>query len=159
DKVPMTFVSSEPYIGHMGLGGVGDSKRLMESEMRQRHIKWMVNSKVAEVRDGEMTVVPHDDKGQPLEPQVLPFAFSMLLPAFKGVDAVAAVEGLCNPRGFVIVDKHQRSPRYPKIFSAGVCVAIPPVEATPIPTGAPKTGFMIEPMVTTIVRNIQAGPV
>ena len=156
DKVPMTFVTSEPYIGHMGLGGVGDSRGLMESEMRQRHIKWIVNSKVAEVRDGEMTVVEHDAKGQPGESHALPFKFSMLLPAFKGVEAVAAVEGLCNPRGFVIVDKHQRSPKYPKIFSAGVCVAIPPVEATPVPTGAPKTGFMIESMVTTIVRNIQA---
>jgi sulfide:quinone oxidoreductase len=72
------------------------------------------------------------------------------------VDAVAAVDGLCNPRGFVIVDAHQRSKRYPDIFAAGVCVAIPPVEATPVPTGAPKTGFMIESMVTTIVRNIDA---
>lgn len=26
DRVPMTFVTSEPYIGHMGLGGVDDSK-------------------------------------------------------------------------------------------------------------------------------------
>ena len=25
NKVPLTFVTSEPYIGHMGLGGVGDS--------------------------------------------------------------------------------------------------------------------------------------
>ena len=157
DRVPMTFVSSEPYIGHMGLGGVGDSRGLMESELRQRHIKWLVNSKVAEVRDGAMTVVEHDGKGQPGESHELPFKFAMLLPAFKGVDAVAAVEGLCNPRGFVVVDKHQRSPKYPKIFAAGVCVAIPPVEATPVPTGAPKTGFMIESMVTTIVRNIQAG--
>lgn len=156
DRVPMTFVSSEPYVGHMGLGGVGDSRGLMEAELRQRHIKWIVNSKVTEVRDGEMTVVEHDGKGQPGEAHALPFKFAMLLPAFKGVDAVAAVEGLCNPRGFVIVDKHQRSPKYPKIFSAGVCVAIPPVEATPVPTGAPKTGFMIESMVTTIVRNIQA---
>jgi sulfide:quinone oxidoreductase len=156
DRVPMTFVSSEPYIGHMGLGGVGDSRGLMESELRQRHIKWLVNSKVSEVGDGAMTVVEHDGKGQPGESRELPFKFAMLLPAFKGVDAVAAVEGLCNPRGFVIVDKHQRSPKYPKIFAAGVCVAIPPVEATPVPTGAPKTGFMIESMVTTIVRNIQA---
>ena len=156
DKVPMYYISSEPYIGHMGLGGVGDSKGLMESELRQRHIKWIVNAKVAEVRDGEMTVVEHDAHGQPQREHVLPFKFSMLLPAFKGVDAVAAVDGLCNPRGFVIVDKHQRSPKYHNIFSAGVCVAIPPVEATPIPTGAPKTGFMIESMVTTIVRNIQA---
>ena len=30
DRVPMTYVTSEPYIGHMGLGGVGDSKGLME---------------------------------------------------------------------------------------------------------------------------------
>ncbi|WP_256645616.1 NAD(P)/FAD-dependent oxidoreductase [Thermomonas paludicola] len=156
DKVPMTFVTSEPYIGHMGLGGVGDSKGLMESEMRQRHISWVVNSKVSEVRDGEMTVVEHDAKGQPGDSRVLPFKFAMLLPAFKGVEAVAAVAGLCNPRGFVIVDKHQRSPTYPKIFSAGVCVTIPPVEVTPVPTGAPKTGFMIESMVTTIVKNIQA---
>ena len=156
DRVPMTFVTSEPYIGHMGLGGVGDSKGLMESELRQRHVKWIVNSKVAEVRDGEMSVVEHDAKGQPGETHALPFKFAMLLPAFKGVDAVAAVDGLCNPRGFVIVDRHQRSPKFPKIFAAGVCVAIPPVEATPVPTGAPKTGFMIESMVTTIVRNIQA---
>ncbi len=156
DKVPMTFVTSEPYIGHMGLGGVGDSKGLMESEMRQRHIKWIENAKVAEVGAGEMRVVPHDGKGQPGEAQSVPFKFAMLLPAFKGVDAVAAVDGLCNPRGFVIVDKHQRSPKFPRIFAAGVCVAIPPVEPTPVPTGAPKTGFMIESMVTTIVRNIQA---
>ena len=46
DRVPMTFVTSEPYIGHMGLGGVGDSKGLMESELRQRHIKWITNARV-----------------------------------------------------------------------------------------------------------------
>ncbi|TAK39590.1 MAG: NAD(P)/FAD-dependent oxidoreductase [Lysobacteraceae bacterium] len=156
DRVPMTFISSEPYIGHMGLGGVGDSKGLMESELRQRHIHWIVNAKVAEVRPGEVVAVEQDAQGQPLREHAVPFKYAMLLPAFKGVDAVAAVEGLCNPRGFVIVDKHQRSPTHPRIFAAGVCVAIPPVEATPVPTGAPKTGFMIESMVTTIVRNIQA---
>ncbi len=156
DRVPMTFVSSEPYIGHMGLGGVGDSKGLMESEFRQRHVQWIVNAKVREARPGEIVAVEHDVAGQPVREQVLPFKFAMLLPAFKGVDAIAAVEGLCNPRGFVIVDKHQRSPKHPRIFAAGVCVAIPPIEATPVPTGAPKTGFMIESMVTTIVRNIQA---
>ena len=29
DQVPMTFVTAEPYIGHLGLGGVGDSKGLI----------------------------------------------------------------------------------------------------------------------------------
>jgi sulfide:quinone oxidoreductase len=49
DKVPMTFVTAEPYIGHLGLGGVGDSKGLLESEMRDRHIKWICNAKTTKV--------------------------------------------------------------------------------------------------------------
>lgn len=80
----------------------------------------------------------------------------MLLPAFKGVDAVAAVEGLCNPRGFVLVDEHQRSPKYRNIYSAGVGIAIPPIEKTPVPTDAPKTGYLIESMVSAIMANIAA---
>jgi sulfide:quinone oxidoreductase len=86
----------------------------------------------------------------------LPFKWAMILPAFKGVDAVAAVPELCNPRGFVLIDEHQRSKKYRNIFSAGVCVAIPPVEVTTVPTGAPKTGFMIESMVSAICENIAA---
>jgi sulfide:quinone oxidoreductase len=155
-KVPITFVTSEPYIGHMGLGGVGDSKGLLESALRQRHIKWITNAKVLEVAADKVQIAEHDDKGQPLKVQELPQRFAMFIPAFKGVDAVAAVDGLCNPRGFVLIDEHQRSPKFREIFSAGVCVAIPPVEATPVPTGAPKTGYMIESMVTAIVENIKA---
>jgi sulfide:quinone oxidoreductase len=103
-----------------------------------------------------MFVAEHNEKGEVVKEHELPFKFSMMLPAFKGVDAVAAVEGLCNPRGFVLVDEYQRSKKHRNIFSAGVCIAIPPVEPTPVPTGAPKTGYMIESMVTAVVHNIQA---
>ena len=154
DKVPMTYVTAEPYIGHMGLGGVGDSKGILESELRMRHIKWETNASIKDIQPGRMTVNRHDDAGEIKEEVDLEFAFSMVLPAFKGVDAVANVRDLCNPRGFVMVDKHQRSPRYPNIFSAGVCIAIPPVETTPVPTGAPKTGYMIESMTSTIAHNL-----
>ena len=156
DRVPMTFVTSEPYIGHMGLGGVGDSKGLMESTLRQRHIKWITNARITGVAAGEMSVTEVDDDGKPKRDHKLPFAYSMILPAFKGVEPVAAVPELCNPRGFVLIDEHQRSKKYPNIFSAGVCVAIPPVEPTPVATGAPKTGYMIESMVTAICENIVA---
>ncbi len=155
-KVPMTFVTSEPYIGHLGLGGVGDSKSLLESELRNNDIKWITNAKVSRVEPGKMFVTEHDDTGAVRKEHELPFKFSMMLPAFKGVDAVAAVPGLCNPRGFVLIDEYQRSKKYRNIFSAGVCVAIPPVEVTPVPTGAPKTGYMIETMVTAIVHKIAA---
>jgi sulfide:quinone oxidoreductase len=153
-KVPITYVTSEPYVGHMGLGGVGDSKSMLESEFRNNDIKWITNAKVTKVEAGKMFVTEMDENGQPKKEHELSFKFSMMLPAFKGVDAVAAVEGLCNPRGFVLIDEYQRSKKYRNIFSAGVCVAIPPVEVTPVATGAPKTGYMIETMVTAIVHNI-----
>ena len=156
DRVPITFVTSEPYIGHMGLGGVGDSKGLMEAELRQRHIKWITNAKVTSASEAAMTVIEHDEAGKPKQEHQIGFRFAMVLPAFKGGDAVASVPGLCNPRGFVLIDPYQRSPKYRNIFSAGVCVAIPPVEVTPVPTGAPKTGYMIESMVSAICENVAA---
>jgi len=156
DQVPMTYVTSEPYIGHLGLGGVGDSKGMLESEMRNHHINWITNAKVTKVEEGKMFVEQFDDAGNKIKDHELDFKFSMMLPAFKGVDAVFNVEGLCNPRGFVFVDSYQRNPTFPNIYAAGVCIAIPPVEATPVPTGAPKTGYMIESMVTAITHNIAA---
>lgn len=154
DKVPMTFVTSEPYIGHLGLGGVGDSKGMLESDLRAHSINFITNAKTTKVEDGMMYVDELDDNGEVKKQHELPFVYSMMLPAFKGVDAVAEVEGLCNPRGFVFIDEYQRNPKYKNIYSSGVCVAIPPIEATPVPTGAPKTGYMIESMSTAIVHNI-----
>lgn len=156
DQVPMTFVTSEPYIGHLGLGGVGDSKGLMESNFRDKHVKWICNAKVNRIEAGKMFVTEHDEDGKPKREHELPFKYSMMLPAFKGVDAFFGIEGLTNPRGFITIDAHQRNAKYPEIFAVGVCVAIPPVETTPVPTGTPKTGYMIESMVTATAKNIRA---
>ncbi len=156
NEVPITFVTSEPYIGHLGLGGVGDSKGMLESEMRNRHVKFITNARTTKVEDGTMFVEELNDQGEVIKEHELPFVYNMMLPAFKGVEAVVNVENLCNPRGFVMIDEHQRNPTYKNIFSAGVCVAIPPVEPTPVPTGAPKTGYMIESMATAVVSNIKS---
>ncbi len=154
DKVPMTFVTSEPYIGHLGLDGVGDTKGLLESQMRAKHIKWITSAKVKKVEPGVMTVEEIADDGTSKGEKDLPFVFSMMLPAFRGIKPVSGIDGLSNPRGFTIVDKHQRNPKYPNIFAVGVCVAIPPMGPTPVPVGVPKTGFMIESMVTATAHNI-----
>ncbi|MDI3259063.1 MAG: FAD-dependent oxidoreductase [Sinobacteraceae bacterium] len=155
DQVPITFVTSEPYIGHMGLGGVGDSKGILETELRQRHIKWITNAKLLEATPDGVKVAEHDERGAVLKEHALPSRYTMFIPAFKGVDAVAAVKEMCNPRGFVLIDEYQRNPKYKNIYSAGVCVAIAPAEPTPVPTGVPKTGYMIESMVTALVENIK----
>ncbi len=156
NKVKMTYVTSEPYIGHLGLGGVGDTKGLLESELRNKHIDWICNAKVDKVEAGMMYVTEFDESGQEKKKHELPFKHSMMLPAFKGVDAVFGIDKLTNPRGFILVDEHQRNPTYKNIYSIGVCIAIPPLEQTPVPTGVPKTGYMIESMVTATAHNIRA---
>ncbi len=154
DKVPMHFVTPEPYVGHLGLDGVGDTKSLMESELRDRHIQWTCNAKITDVTDGNLKFTEVDEDSNDRKKHKLPFKHSMILPAFKGVDAVIDIEGLTNPRGFILIDEFQRNPAYQNIYAVGVCVAIPPVGATPVATGAPKTGYMIESMVTATTHNI-----
>jgi len=155
DRVPITFVTAEPYIGHLGLGGVGDTKGLLESAMREHHIKWITNARTERIEPGKIHVAELDENGAAKRKHELPFKYSMMLPAFKGVDAVLGIEGLTNPRGFILVDEFQRNPKHRNVYAVGVCVAIPPVEQTPVPTGAPKTGYMIESMVTAAVHNIR----
>ncbi|MAW81993.1 MAG: pyridine nucleotide-disulfide oxidoreductase [Parvularcula sp.] len=156
DKVPMTFVTSEPYIGHLGLDGVGDTKTLLESQLRDHHIKWITNAKVKGVSAEKLQVEELDERGNLKKEHEVEASFSMMLPAFRGIPAVRDIEGLVNPRGFIIVDKHQRNPTYQNVFSVGVCVAIPPIGPTPVPVGVPKTGFMIESMTAATAENIGA---
>lgn len=156
DRVPMHFVTPEPYVGHLGLDGVGDTKSLMESELRDRHVQWTCNAKITEVGDGVMRFTEVDEDGNDKKDHEMPFKHSMILPAFKGVDAVMDIDGLTNPRGFILIDDHQRNPKFKNIYAVGVCVAIPPVGPTPVATGAPKTGYMIESMVTATTQNIAA---
>nr|AEN94583.1 sulfide-quinone reductase [Rhodobacter capsulatus] len=154
DKVPMTFVTSEPYVGHLGLDGVGDTKGLLEGNLRDKHIKWMTSTRIKRVEKGKMVVEEVTEDGTVKPEKELPFGYAMMLPAFRGIKALMGIEGLVNPRGFVIVDQHQQNPTFKNVFAVGVCVAIPPVGPTPVPCGVPKTGFMIESMVTATAHNI-----
>jgi sulfide:quinone oxidoreductase len=145
DKVPMTFVTAEPYIGHLGLGGVGDTKGLLESILRDRDIKWVTSAKLDRVLPDGVECTEINEDGTPKRQHRLPAKLSMFIPAFRGVDCMMGedgkgIAGLANPRGFIVIDKHQRNPTFRNVFAVGVCVAIPPYEPTPVPVGVPKTG-------------------
>ncbi|MCI2399352.1 FAD/NAD(P)-binding oxidoreductase [Aliiroseovarius subalbicans] len=154
DKVPMTFVTSEPYIGHLGLGGVGDTKGMLESILRDRDIKWVTNAKVDKFEPEMLHCTEMNEDGSVKTTHEIPFNYAMMLPAFRGIPAVMGIEGLVNPRGFIVVDEYQRNPKYQNIFAIGVAIAIAPPVMTPVPTGVPKTGFMIESMVTATAHNM-----
>jgi sulfide:quinone oxidoreductase len=141
-KAPIHFITSEPYLGHFGIGGFGDSKSWLENEFAQKDIKILANQAVEEFAPGEVRL-----KGG----ERIPFKLAMFAPAMKGVPAVAS---LGNPRGFVPVDGNMRHKEHKNIFCVGVAMAIAPPEPTPVPTGVPKTGFMTVRMAQNAARAI-----
>lgn len=146
EKASLTFVTSEPYVSHFGLGGFRQAGRIIEDEFAEKGITVYTNAVVREVLPNQVILG---------DGTTLPFEFSLFVPPFRGVDAVVN-SGLGNPKGFVAVDDYYRHPSYPNLYVTGVAVAIAPREATPIPTGVPKTGFMTERMSKVIARNIAA---
>ncbi len=143
-KVPIIYLTSEPYLGHMGVGGLGNSRRCLEDEFAERDIKPIVNQAIQEVAPGEVKLK---------DGTKIPFKLAMIAPPFKGVPAVTS---LGNPRGFIPVDKNYRHTKYKNIFAVGVAMAIAPPEATPVPTGVPKTGFMTVKMAKAAAATIAA---
>lgn len=141
-KVPIIYLTSEPYLGHMGVGGLGKSKRFFEDEFADRDIKSVVSQAIEEVTPGEIKLK---------DGTKIPFKLAMIAPPFKGVPAVAL---LGNPRGFIPVDKNFRHTKHTNIFAIGVTMAIAPPEQTPVPTGVPKTGFMTVKMAKTAAATI-----
>ena len=98
-----------------------------------------------------------DEEGKPKKEHALPFRYSMMLPAFKGIDAVFGIEGLTNPRGMILIDANQRNPKYRNIFAVGVCVAIPPVEATPARPTSCTSWHRRDPKVRARAANTSTG--
>lgn len=145
-KVPITFITPEPYVGHMGLAGVGNSKRFMEDELAEYGINVITNASIKEVMEDK--IILEDGRE-------VPFKLSMIIPSFLGVDCVAQLEEACNPKGFIMVNEFQENPKYSNIYGVGVAIAIAPVEATLVPTGPPKTGYMIESMARATAINIK----
>lgn len=143
-KVPIIYLTSEPYLGHMGVGGLGKSRRFLEDEFAERDIKPVVSQAIEEVTPGEIKLKDGNK---------ISFKLAMIAPPFKGVPAVAP---LGNPRGFIPVDKNYRHVKYKNIFAVGVAMAIAPPEPTPVPTGVPKTGFMTVQMAKTAAATISA---
>ncbi len=147
DVAPMTFITAEPFLGHFGLGGVADSRQRVEGLFDKLGIEGIPNTVITEVRDGEIEL----DGGR-----VLPFALSMIVPPFTGVDAIRDTEGLGNAMGFLPVNDEFRHSDMDDVYAAGVDIAIAPPQPTLVPAGVPKTGQMSEIMAKVAAQNITA---
>ncbi len=145
--VPITFVTPEPFLGHMGMGGAGTIRQLLEGALEERDIAYRTSSAVTRITADTVEV---EGAGS------IPSLLSMVIPPLGGVDAVAKSRDLPNPKGFVPVDDHYRCPAGENVYAVGVAVAMPPVAETPVPVNFPKTGHMTEQMADIAASDIAA---
>ncbi len=146
-KVPMTMVTPEPFLGHFGVGGMGNARQFLEGEFEKRDIHYFTSAAVSRITESSVELA----SGETFDSD-----FSLIIPPLAGVKAVAESPDLANPKGFVPVDDYYCHAKFPNIYVVGVAVAFPPVDETPIPVNFPKTGHMTQQMAAFAAHNIAA---
>jgi len=146
-RVPITFLTPEPFLGHMGMGGAGTIRQLLEGALDERDISYQTSAAITGIGADGVEVGGADTVASVL---------SMVIPPLGGVEAVASSTGLANPKGFVPVDSHYRHADADGLYAVGVAVALPPVGPTAVPVNFPKTGHMTEQMASIAAADITA---
>ncbi len=144
-QVPITFITSEPYAGHLGIGGMADSRWLMRKFMADREIELMENTAISHFAPDAVHLA---------DGRRIPAKFVMVLPPFRGPRFLREAPGLTDAKGFIPVLPTYRHPDFESIYAVGVITQLKAVEQTPIPTGAPKVGLMTEEMALSVAHNI-----
>lgn len=144
DKVSITFVTPEPYLGHLGLDGLSNSRELTETLVRKRGIEIATNAEIISV-DAQTIALADGRK--------IPFEYAMILPAFRGVKFIEKVPKLGNKKGFIPVLPTYEHPQFSSVYALGVSVALPETKQD-CGLGLPKTGQMTEAMGLAVTHNI-----
>ena len=142
-KVPIIYLTSEPYLGHMGVGGLGKSKTFMEDEFAERDIKPIINQAIrgsdarrdqAQGRNKDPLQARHDR------------------PAVQGCARRHAPRAI--PAGSSRLIKTTGIPKTRISLPSALRWRLRRRKLTPVPTGVPKTGFMTVKMAKTAAATI-----
>ena len=145
--VRLTFVTSEPFLGHFGIGGLPHGERLLDAFLRKAGIESRTGVPIDHVDDGALVLG---------DGTTTPFRFGVVIPPFLGQDVVAQVEELTDEKGFVKVRPTYQSEKYDDLYAVGAAVAVDAPWRTPVAVGVPRTGFPTEEMASVAAANIAA---
>lgn len=145
DQVKITYVTPEPYAGHLGVGGVHNARELTADLLKEKDIEVIDNAEITRVTADTMSLAD----GKELE-----FSYSMVLPSFTGVKFVRETPQLGNEKGFIPILPTCRHQEFPDIYALGVSVNLEQPDKTPVPIGLPKSGQMAEAMSIAVAHNI-----
>lgn len=146
-EAKLTYVTSEPFLGHFGIGGLPHGERLLGMFLKKEGIDARVSVGIDHVDDGAVVLADGEE---------LPFAFSMIVPPFLGQEFLTRSDGLADDKGFIPVRGTYQTEKYDDVYAVGVAAAVDVPWQTPTPVGIPKTGFPTEVMAHTAAENIAA---
>ncbi len=147
NKVKLTYVTAEPFLGHFGIGGLPHGEQLLRMFLKKEGIDARLSVGIDHIDTGALALA---------DGETLPFAFSMVVPPFLGQEFLTHADGIADEKGFITVRDTYQTEKYDDIYAVGVAAAVNVPWHTPTPVGIPKTGFPTEVMAHTAASNIAA---
>lgn len=145
-KVDITFFTPEPYLGHLGIGGINGSQFFVKNLFRILNINYVVNAEIKNVTSEAITLN---------SVQSLPYKFAMIMPMFEGAEVIKNSANLGNENAFLPVNESYQHKTYPNIFGVGSAIDLSSVFNTPVPLGMARTGFAAIKSAKIAVENIE----
>lgn len=143
--VKLTYVTSEPFLGHFGIGGLPHGEELLGMFLKKEKIEAVTNVSMDAVDEDAI----HLSDGR-----TVPFRFSMVVPPFVGQEFLKEAGGIADEKGYVKVRDTYQTDQYDDVYAVGIAAAVAVPWQTPTPVGIPKTGFPTEAMAHTAAANI-----
>jgi sulfide:quinone oxidoreductase len=146
DKVEITWITPEPFLGHFGIGGIRGGKMMVETFMKMQGIKWVTEAAIETIAKDKIILKNGTE---------LPYKMTMLIPPFVGIEAMRNSPELVDERGFVVCNEGYQHIKYKNVYSAGLAVEVlAPFKNCAIPFGVPKTGYPSDVMGKIVAQNI-----
>jgi sulfide:quinone oxidoreductase len=148
EEAQITFLTPEPYLGHFGHDGLGNTRRIIEGAFASQDITYVTEAEIHHIQ--EQTVVLGNMHAR------LPSRFTMIVPPYRGIGPVREVPGLGDEKGLIPVDATYRSRQYPNIFGAGAAIQLKPPVTTLLPCGVFIPGTASAEMGRVAATNMAA---
>jgi len=144
----INFLTPEPYLGHFGHDGLGNSRQIIEGAFASQDITYLTEAQIDHIE--EDTVVLGNLHAR------LPSKFTMIVPPYRGIKPVREVPNLGDEEGRIPVDVYYRSQQYKNIFAAGAAIQLKSRVTTLLPCGVFVPGTVSAEMGRMAATNIAA---
>jgi sulfide:quinone oxidoreductase len=110
ERAPMTFVTAEPYLGHLGIGQSAAQAHLLRL-FEERNIDTRIGVSIERVERDAVTL----SSGERLETRN-----AIIMPPFTGAVDIWKSAGLTDATGMIPITAQYRHTTQPEIYAAGV---------------------------------------